>query len=41
MAKKKAKPDFSKPKENNQTAQENKKNSFDDSIIISENSSTT
>ena len=30
MAKKKAKPDFSKPKENNQTAQENKKNSFDD-----------
>ena len=30
MAKKKAKPDFSKPKENNQTAQENKKVSFDD-----------
>ena len=30
MAKKKAKPDFSKQKENNQTNQENKKNSFDD-----------
>ena len=30
MAKKKAKPDFSKPKENKKATQENKKENFDD-----------